>query len=838
MAERGNNKTGSVSPADTSTRSAKHLQGGAGSGDYGAFLCQIDRSLAPHINENGNIATQEARAKKVLERLTSLIEEAKSSGGLPAGEILVFGSFSNGFKTGGSDLDIVYTSDDIGNNGSKTTIQVLNAVMNLAEKYEFLPILKFTAKESNVEVDFCINNRLGARNSLLLQQYSAIDKRVQDVGRLVKAWVKRKELVGTADGFLNSYAYMLLVIYFLQVGLEDPLLPNLQRMATEPHLVQDGKWGRDDRWDTKFFSEKEQGPLTAERCRELTGGKFHLGQNKMSLAELLFTFFHFYTRIFDWKTEAVVIRLADPITKNAGQTERGGPAWDRQRNEKKDVMESTSKITGQSMPALNSEAAANLWYIEDPFDLRHNLAGKMTANGKKRMLQQMERTMRELAQTGNWDLVVPADDLMICYFLKCRISQSVGPDLFIRELAPFGVTRIHMPKDFKKNRYGMAFLEFANSTDRRRCHTKNESYLADCQLQIHYSSRWALEDAVAQQQYVHYDIRAYITSSGQGGQLEAEPGKMPAAPKHLRAGLLARDQEKRAVAAMRRMNPNGTQGAASASYPSLFSGGMPGAGPPSALMQGAGTQLLPAPGLVDPDTTTDVHRKLMAQAQQQQSQPWAYAHMMNQQHQQHQALQAQAAARNALQQHSGAAYPPPGAFLNKKGAAARPKMTVPFQLVDGENRHEPLESYRVPMLYQHPSDGNGLPRGVPGPPGLTPSHAGSYAAPLGSSAAALGAAPAARMRASSSTASAASAGTTPPAPGTISRASIGGKHGAGAAASVPVSGASLGATTSTSSSAPSSTAANGLASSPLVRTIGSAAELAGIGRQSAAAGAG
>ena len=78
-----------------------------------------------------------------------------------------------------------------------------------------------------MEVDFGINNRLGVRNSLLLQQYCAMDERVQDIGRLVKAWAKKKDLVGTADGFLNSYAYMLLVIYFLQVGLEEPLLPNL-----------------------------------------------------------------------------------------------------------------------------------------------------------------------------------------------------------------------------------------------------------------------------------------------------------------------------------------------------------------------------------------------------------------------------------------------------------------------------------------------------------------------------------------------------------------------------------------------------------------------------------
>ena len=38
-------------------------------------------------------------------------------------------------------------------------------------------------------------------------RYCCFDSRVADLGRLVKAFVKSRELVGTADGFLNSYAF-------------------------------------------------------------------------------------------------------------------------------------------------------------------------------------------------------------------------------------------------------------------------------------------------------------------------------------------------------------------------------------------------------------------------------------------------------------------------------------------------------------------------------------------------------------------------------------------------------------------------------------------------------
>ena len=58
--------------------------------------------------------------------------------GLPPGELHVFGSFSNGFKTGGSDLDIVYISDDVGNGA----VRILQSIMALAEKYRFTNITK------------------------------------------------------------------------------------------------------------------------------------------------------------------------------------------------------------------------------------------------------------------------------------------------------------------------------------------------------------------------------------------------------------------------------------------------------------------------------------------------------------------------------------------------------------------------------------------------------------------------------------------------------------------------------------------------------------------------
>eukprot|EP00392_Amoebophrya_sp_AT5.2_P014492 g14649.t1 len=492
--------------------------------DYAQFLGMIDVSLGAVLRQAED-TTQQQRANEVKARINDMIDEAKSKG-LADGNVAIFGSFSNGFKSSGSDLDIVYISDDI---KPKDLVGSLNLLSGLASKYAFdnvtkifqanVPILKFTDTKYKMEVDFCINNRLGWRNSILLQSYCEFDERVGQVGRLVKAWVKKKELVGTADGFLNSYAYILLVVYFLQVGPEDPILPNLQLprvwegSETQKHLVADNKWGREDTWDCTFWEGDLKDPAF---FRDRTDGRLELKRNKMGVAELVFTFFHFYTRVFDWRNEAVSIRLASPCSKKSYEAVTG-KSWERHKTGKWDLMQKTLQFQQYKFASKESEAFADLWYIEDPFDLRHNLAGKMTVQGKQRMIKEMERTMRDLSQSGNWLYVCPAepDDGLGLFFLKIRVSQNISIGMLIKEFEEFDLRRVHVPVQMQgphqnkpnggNNRAGgsknmTAFLEFENSVQRRKAHTKNES------------------------RYAHYDVEAWRA----GGQplLEVDPQRL------------------------------------------------------------------------------------------------------------------------------------------------------------------------------------------------------------------------------------------------------------------------------------------------------------------------
>ncbi|CAK0825873.1 unnamed protein product [Prorocentrum cordatum] len=407
--------------------------------------------------------------------------------GLPR-KVTMFGSFSNGCKNGTSDFDIALVSK----------IDAGQAVHYLAKIAEQLPscgfgnvtrvfqastkLLKFTDVRTQAEVDFCINNDLGVRNSRMLGCYCEVDQRVSKLGRLIKDWAKRRGLVGSADGYLNSYAYMLLTVFYLQ-QTTPPVLPNLQKMATEPFLVDSDKWGMEDTWDTKFWDDI---------------GGLEKSSNEMTVSQLLIGFFHFYGFAFEWKSCAVCIRESQP-----GQ--------------------SVNKFT------LQTRVIEEQWYIEDPFDLRHNLAGRCSRAGRERILSTMRDTHEVLSSKGRWALACPLRESSK-HFLKCRTAHDVTPQAFLEAFEEFELVKLHFPKPCDQgSRHLNTFLEFRTSAARRRAHTKNECHLEGCsqQLHLHASSQHALEDA----------MQALEATGGSYSTFEMLPYKLQRRVQQNRCGL-------------------------------------------------------------------------------------------------------------------------------------------------------------------------------------------------------------------------------------------------------------------------------------------------------------
>src|SRR5690242_5710011 len=82
---------------------------------------------------------------------------------------------------------------------------------------------------SNIRCDICINNSLAIHNTRLIASYSKIDPRVQQFGYVIKYWTKQRQINEPYQGTLSSYAYILMVIQFLQ-NRNPPIVPVLQQM--------------------------------------------------------------------------------------------------------------------------------------------------------------------------------------------------------------------------------------------------------------------------------------------------------------------------------------------------------------------------------------------------------------------------------------------------------------------------------------------------------------------------------------------------------------------------------------------------------------------------------
>jgi len=147
------------------------------------------------------------------------------------------------------------------------------------------------------ECDVSVNNRLPLSNSELLRSYSLVNKRLRPMVLLVKTWAKNHHVCGANEGNLSSYAWTIMVVYFMQ--LVDGV-PSLQQLAKDSRAVVDcDYWGYPRQFDTSF--------LSAEEYLHSNGGQ--AGQDApLSLAELLYGFFRFFSREYHWGGEVVSIR--------------------------------------------------------------------------------------------------------------------------------------------------------------------------------------------------------------------------------------------------------------------------------------------------------------------------------------------------------------------------------------------------------------------------------------------------------------------------------------------------------------------------------------------------
>mmetsp|Transcript_3672 Transcript_3672/g.10201 ORF Transcript_3672/g.10201 Transcript_3672/m.10201 type:complete len:491 (+) Transcript_3672:85-1557(+) len=195
-----------------------------------------------------------------------------------------------------------------------------------------------------IPMEVSINSVTPGFNAALVTECGQMETRAKELILLIKRWAKDRGACHAAKGHLSPYCWTLLAIYFLQAGFEGdgPLLPPL----------------------TEF-----------EMCSALAGirrpaqpsGKWVPPACTKSVGTLFKDFVNFYTRCFDFATEAVCIRTG----------ERAPPC----------ATCSTARFRG-------SDGAVAAVSIVDPLDSRRNLSDILSESGLIRMMEELARADR------------------------------------------------------------------------------------------------------------------------------------------------------------------------------------------------------------------------------------------------------------------------------------------------------------------------------------------------------------------------------------------------------------------------------------------------------------
>ncbi|ESN97430.1 hypothetical protein HELRODRAFT_178225 [Helobdella robusta] len=142
--------------------------------------------------------------------------------------------------------------------------------------------------------------RLAQHNTRLLWTYSEIDERVKPLVYAMKRMAKSCQIDDASKGRLSSYAYTLMVIFFLQRGVHPPVLPVLQEfnnVNNEETIIE--------KWNVWFFDDLE---VIKTRWSDYR-------RNRFSVGELWLRMMIFYSESFDFTSLVISIRQLEPVRK-------------------------------------------------------------------------------------------------------------------------------------------------------------------------------------------------------------------------------------------------------------------------------------------------------------------------------------------------------------------------------------------------------------------------------------------------------------------------------------------------------------------------------------------
>jgi len=275
----------------------------------------------------------------------------------------MFGSSSSEFAFKNADMDICLIINEESKVGTeRDIIQKLGELLRKKNMKNIktlpvarVPIVKFNDFKTNISCDICVNNTLALHNTSLLADYSRIDPRLKQLGFIVKYWAKKRQINDPYRGTLSSYAYILMVIHFLQQR-NPPILPCLQQLSDPEEPIQRiDVEGYDCYYYRKVDLLKEFGKTNDE-----------------SIGELLIAFFKLYACEFDWENMVVSVRTGKYLSKSEKH-------WEKRNKETRD----------------------NFYFaLEDPFEITHNLGRLVDIDTLKVLRLEFERAYKLISSNN------------------------------------------------------------------------------------------------------------------------------------------------------------------------------------------------------------------------------------------------------------------------------------------------------------------------------------------------------------------------------------------------------------------------------------------------------
>lgn len=297
------------------------------------------------------------QSDKIVSQVVKRIERAARKSVAPSAVVHPFGSTVNGFGAKSSDLDVLVgvpdeelsfhmayvawsrRAESATHKPAETQTPPLHFISNrnalacaVHQLSDFLPKVGFQIVRTLPisrrplvtvvdgegklgECDVSVNNRLPLGNTQLLRAYSKLDCRLRPMVILIKTWAKHRRVCGADQGNLSSYAWTIMVIYFFQLATG---LPSLQALTDESEKVRDlDYWGYEREFDfaflpvEKYFEQKGLSqPLGTQP------GKPDSFSTDPPLEVLLYGFFHFFSKEYQWGKEVVCIDR--PARREAG----------------------------------------------------------------------------------------------------------------------------------------------------------------------------------------------------------------------------------------------------------------------------------------------------------------------------------------------------------------------------------------------------------------------------------------------------------------------------------------------------------------------------------------